>query len=171
MKRLADTLICPFCHYRCDAATPVEGDFDEPKDGDLSICIKCGEWVVFADDVTSVRKPTDDEYLEIGSDRFYGTIRVAWEQTKYELETKGTTPFASEWEDYRRKVIPNLGKAGTIAVRDAYYAGALTLLGCLREVTNKKSSTEDRWGGFEMLRTEISMYLMERVNARDRSRT
>lgn len=172
MKRLADTLTCPFCHYRCDAATSVnvEGE-DEPEDGDLSICIKCGEWIVFADNVTGVRKPTDDEYLEIGSDRFYASVRAAWEQAKHEIKTNGNTPFAAEWEDYREKVIPNLGRTGTIAVRDAYYAGALTLLGCLREVTNKKTSTEDRFGGFEMLRAEITVYLKERLNDRDRSRT
>jgi len=56
---------CPHCGYLLDAATACDlNDETEPKTGDMSVCIDCGEVCVFTDHL-HLRKPTDSELLEI----------------------------------------------------------------------------------------------------------
>ena len=43
---------CPSCGYQFDSATALENPDAKPKPGDLSICLNCGEWLTFADDLT-----------------------------------------------------------------------------------------------------------------------
>ena len=39
---------CPSCNYQMDAATSLEGDHT-PTPGDLSVCLNCGELLIFTD--------------------------------------------------------------------------------------------------------------------------
>src|SRR5688500_6985800 len=74
---------CPFCDYVMDGAfnalEPVK-----PSPGDFSLCINCGEWCVFGDDMR-LRKPSHEEYEAIVSEEFFSRIRVSWLQMKEAL--------------------------------------------------------------------------------------
>jgi len=67
---------CPHCDHATDRVTAVDAGRG-PEGGDLSICVACGEWAVFADDLM-LRKPTDDEFIEIGQDATCRRARAAW---------------------------------------------------------------------------------------------
>jgi hypothetical protein len=68
---------CPFCKYEVDTATGISGKGSGPGPGDISLCLKCGEFAAYGDDM-QLRKPTDDEYLIIGSEDDYKLAREAW---------------------------------------------------------------------------------------------
>lgn len=51
---------CPRCKIPIDAATTVAGDDQNPKAGDYTICVECGGWLRFTDDL-DVRSVTADE--------------------------------------------------------------------------------------------------------------
>ena len=73
--------ICPFCKYACNEVTG-PNLFDEnaePETGDISLCIRCGEWGVFDFGLPEqMRKPTSDEYDEIAAGKIYRRMRKAW---------------------------------------------------------------------------------------------
>jgi hypothetical protein len=50
-----------------------------PKAGDITMCIKCGEWNTFEPDLV-LRKPTDNEYVDIAMDPGCMRLRWAWVQ-------------------------------------------------------------------------------------------
>lgn len=50
---------CPYCGTQLDAATKLDRAI-MPKPGDISVCIKCAQVLVFADDLM-LRKPKPDE--------------------------------------------------------------------------------------------------------------
>lgn len=55
--------ICPHCGYHHDTITAVNSDKKiEPKEGDLSICVGCGEPAKFVGDAKGLRTLTADEY-------------------------------------------------------------------------------------------------------------
>lgn len=67
--------ICLICNHQLDGATQVNGD-EEPKLGDVSICIECGNIALF-DDNLGLRQPTIEEEREILKDpniSFFQTI-------------------------------------------------------------------------------------------------
>jgi hypothetical protein len=47
---------CPECFYRMDSAECIHGD-GKPKSGDASICLNCGELLIFKPDL-SLRRTT-----------------------------------------------------------------------------------------------------------------
>lgn len=49
---------CPVCGYHVDSAADIEGD-SQPSPGDVSICFKCGEILVFNPDLTQSQAPLD----------------------------------------------------------------------------------------------------------------
>lgn len=54
---------CPTCGYQVDSASKpitVFGERDQPVPGDLSICLKCGELLVFQRDMRLVIANLDD---------------------------------------------------------------------------------------------------------------
>lgn len=55
---------CPRCGYNIDAATSLDGGDFHPAAGDLSVCIECGTWLVF-DDELRPRELTKDERREL----------------------------------------------------------------------------------------------------------
>lgn len=66
---------CWHCFAPNDAATGADHD-EAPTDGDVTLCIECGEWGIFEGE--SVRKPTDDEYVEIVDNPITARMRAAW---------------------------------------------------------------------------------------------
>lgn len=42
---------CPFCGCKSDAATNMNDETLVPKSGDLSICINCGEFLQYGDNL------------------------------------------------------------------------------------------------------------------------
>ncbi|WP_042776354.1 hypothetical protein [Sinorhizobium fredii] len=69
---------CPFCNRRLDAATAIEGDLP-PRNGDFSLCIKCGEWSIFdARREGGLRPPNHREYVELLKDDVAITMREIW---------------------------------------------------------------------------------------------
>jgi hypothetical protein len=81
------TTACPFCGHVSNRAAGIDTSSPaamkagiqpiEPGPGDLALCIGCGEFAYY-DDGMDLRKPTDDEYMEIGEDPGCRTIRAAW---------------------------------------------------------------------------------------------
>jgi hypothetical protein len=51
------THYCPICGKKLDAASCVsrEGKYAQPKSGDYTVCIDCGGWLAFKEDL-SLRK-------------------------------------------------------------------------------------------------------------------
>ena len=74
---------CWRCNRKHTAAT---GAFDTeavPKDGDITLCIRCGEWSIFeSSDPSGIRKPTDEEFIEIGQNKACSRLRYAWTKLK-----------------------------------------------------------------------------------------
>jgi transcription initiation factor IIE alpha subunit len=57
---------CPVCNYRMDSAVSV-GSQSRPRPGDLSLCAKCGEILVY-DENMGVRQPLVKEMVELPQD-------------------------------------------------------------------------------------------------------
>jgi hypothetical protein len=58
---------CPHCHYKMDCATCVDKPEELPKPDDVTICLKCGEVLVFTENM-GLRLPTLYEYEKYGTD-------------------------------------------------------------------------------------------------------
>jgi hypothetical protein len=72
---------CPFCAARHDLATGISGN-SAPHDGDLTLCIVCGEWAMFESAAPGgMRKPTDAEYEKINDMPITRAARRAWLET------------------------------------------------------------------------------------------
>lgn len=70
---------CPFCGKLCDRHEGVDDPTAAPADDDFSLCIGCGEWGVFqASAPGGLRKPTDDEYVELVAAPEMARMRRAW---------------------------------------------------------------------------------------------
>lgn len=70
---------CPYCAKPLDTTQAVHSDRGDirPVGGDISLCIECGEWGIFDSNLT-LRKPTDEEQLEIGHDQNCVRVRYIW---------------------------------------------------------------------------------------------
>jgi hypothetical protein len=68
---------CPFCGQHQQAATTVSPD--PPKDGDMTLCMRCGEWAAFdSSSEGGLRKPTHAEYEHLAKDETAIFARNAW---------------------------------------------------------------------------------------------
>jgi hypothetical protein len=68
---------CPWCGHSHELATSIHGDA-VPEPGDITLCMSCGEWSIFSDSAGTLRKPTDAEFSEIGTDKNMQAMRRAW---------------------------------------------------------------------------------------------
>jgi hypothetical protein len=57
---------CPYCNAPNNAATDPDGEDRPPRPGDVTICISCGEFLLFDADLRTV-KPSEDELIELGA--------------------------------------------------------------------------------------------------------
>lgn len=76
---------CPFCGTVHDLASgigePGERRPTMPADGDLTLCISCGEWAFFSSIANGgLRMPTDTEYESLVAMRIVREARTAWVQ-------------------------------------------------------------------------------------------
>ena len=54
---------CPHCNHKIDAHTDPSGE-ETPGPGDLSMCLYCGEFNIFTDDM-DLRKATEEDLKEL----------------------------------------------------------------------------------------------------------
>lgn len=71
---------CPWCGTVHDGLVGMSSAAT-PNPGDVSLCIECGEWSVFAADL-SRRKPTEDEFTSIGTSAACQRAREVWLRLK-----------------------------------------------------------------------------------------
>jgi hypothetical protein len=91
-------MTCPFCGAGHEVAGIAEADGQHPKDGDASMCIKCGEVGIFAfDQEGNLRQPTIQELNDIADDPGIAKMKKAWKATM-ELEQVGTPNPKTPWK-------------------------------------------------------------------------
>jgi hypothetical protein len=68
--------VCRVCAYENDAASPIRGEDDRPKPGDVCLCLNCGEVSLYGPDMLP-RVPLWHELADIPSEayRAAGLIR------------------------------------------------------------------------------------------------
>lgn len=73
---------CWNCRRKHDLASSLFKDVT-PKNGDVSLCIRCGEWGIFdSNNPNGLRRPTEDEFMEIGESTECRRVREAWVKIK-----------------------------------------------------------------------------------------
>lgn len=72
---------CPFCSLSVANTLDRTGKETIPQPGTLALCVGCGEWFLFDADAKP-RKPTDQEYDLIASDKGCQDARAAWVRTQ-----------------------------------------------------------------------------------------
>jgi hypothetical protein len=60
---------CPFCGELQNGATEIDGDGKKPEAGDVGICWKCANVVIYTGNGSERRKPTDTELDHIATDK------------------------------------------------------------------------------------------------------
>jgi hypothetical protein len=66
METIVPMSKCPECGHNMDAASSIGGDFN-PRPGDLTCCIQCGELLAFNEDL-HLRLPTKKERANLAAD-------------------------------------------------------------------------------------------------------
>lgn len=80
------TLVCPFCGAIHQVATNLTGDTG-PENGDITMCIECGEWAFFSSLATGgLRKPISNEYVDIAASEKLQEAHRGWIQMKAERD-------------------------------------------------------------------------------------
>lgn len=72
-------LICPYCHKANDTHDSLDDPGAQPGDGDLSLCIGCGQFGVFDLRERCLRLPNIGELGEIAFSPEAQHARRAWE--------------------------------------------------------------------------------------------
>lgn len=71
---------CPYCGRQNDRASGVTeaGKFDdgELNEGAIGLCFGCGEWMIW--EAGAMRKPTDEELVEVAGNEVARKVREAW---------------------------------------------------------------------------------------------
>lgn len=178
---------CPFCGKLQDkvtSATP--GHKEAPTAGDLTICIVCGEFAIFADDSgETLRAPTDAEYDQIASDPVARKMRIVWTDLQNDLKEKaarladkaavspgGDEPsrksfFQDEWNDnldtFKKSypevvaLFPDL----ITAMETVYYLGAIRTMELITEIRNMPE--EQGRKHMRAIQAELMTYALRRV--------
>lgn len=73
--------ICPYCDYEATEHETLEGETNK-RDGDISICINCGEVSLFQHTYFGGLKKVDINSLEEDTKQEVLKIQEAWLQTK-----------------------------------------------------------------------------------------
>ena len=71
-------VICPYCGHQTDLTTPVSDSWSIPSEGDVSMCIHCGEFAVFTERAEELRLPTPSEASEMLLHPDAARAREAW---------------------------------------------------------------------------------------------
>jgi hypothetical protein len=74
---------CPFCGQHHEAVSRARSSTDYPDDGDVTMCLACGEICIFDSDVAGgLRKPTKREQRIFDRDPRIREVREAWRIVK-----------------------------------------------------------------------------------------
>lgn len=74
---------CPYCGHITTHATPARDDERGPVEGDATMCIRCGEFAIFAFSAAgNMRKPTRDEKSDLDDDMNVARLREAFRRMK-----------------------------------------------------------------------------------------
>lgn len=84
-RRLPNTL-CPTCEYEVDAAMCIGGTDVRPSVGDITLCLKCGEILIFDEDM-KVRLPLVVELMNLPPHTEH-TLTIAQETIRRERPIK-----------------------------------------------------------------------------------
>lgn len=126
MKSFDLISVCPFCQYGFDLASSVKGGQKAPSDGDLTICIRCGEFAVFdKKEPGGLRKPTDAEYVTIGHDTFCQRMRAAWVKSKPKIEAAMAakeTPFYETLPIHQERNAKSKSPMGDMTIEQGFEA-------------------------------------------------
>jgi hypothetical protein len=66
---------CPACGWMVDVLSPVRGDFPAPAPGDITVCSRCKEILVYEEGMT-LRKITEAEEKALTSEERMDLFRV-----------------------------------------------------------------------------------------------
>lgn len=80
---------CPFCNKANELVRHEHKEGEPvatPSPGAIALCYTCGEWAIFEGEgkVIKLRKPTDEEYVEIAADDACTRIRKGWVKMRAE---------------------------------------------------------------------------------------
>jgi hypothetical protein len=86
-RRVGDAVekhtVCPWCGHVHDLVSVVGAKTQAPDNGDIGLCIRCGEWIIYEGRLaTGMRRPTFDEYQDIIANPVASDLRAAWLATK-----------------------------------------------------------------------------------------
>jgi hypothetical protein len=87
MPKLVPDQFCPFCGHHFNRASNVVDDGLIPTEGDISICLECGEPGIYTADL-HMRKPTPAEQIELATDEEYLMHRDLWRAWKQKQEAE-----------------------------------------------------------------------------------
>ena len=59
--------LCPRCNYKLDAATKAHGENGPPDEGSASVCLNCGQVLIYEADLT-LREATAEEIQSLMRD-------------------------------------------------------------------------------------------------------
>lgn len=76
-SKIIQDQLCPWCAKHINRASNLDDEGLKPNPGDVMLCLDCGEAAIYAADLR-LRKPTDDEHVEIADDPDYQKHRLAW---------------------------------------------------------------------------------------------
>ena len=76
---------CPVCDSGFDAASAVDGEDLTPEPGDITICLYCGEWMMFDDDTLPTLKPSAAEMRQAPAELLLAAerLRLRWKARKH----------------------------------------------------------------------------------------
>jgi hypothetical protein len=84
---IATNTVCPFCEAKFECVSSLSNTGPRPRDGDFSICIDCGEWMVFDNRMENgMRKPFPDEYEVLGTHSRCRAVKEAWTKLRPERQ-------------------------------------------------------------------------------------
>lgn len=92
---------CPFCGADADQA---------PRQDAIGFCVECGEFAV-SDGLGGLRKPTDDEYITIGSNPVLRAARDMWVKAIKERKRKPSPHHVNAGVQASKKLARKIGQA------------------------------------------------------------
>lgn len=69
--------VCPVCGYKAECHTDVDSDVPIPHPGAVALCIECGAFNLF-DDNLDLRAPTELEAEEFSRSEQLARVHAAW---------------------------------------------------------------------------------------------
>lgn len=152
---------CPFCHHPLDVhKAPGQPGGAAPKNGDLTLCIECGEWSAFA--AGQLVKPSPEDYESVATNRHAIRLRAAWLASR--IDDRMT--IAKAWHTYRDECLGRVPPRGVALCEASFYAGAVAYW--LAQQEGKKAATREMATAIaDLLQAEITAYANKQAKWRE----